>query len=77
MFAAANKLAAADAGGHREARSRWPQALGDPKFAADIKGSAEDVHTLLDAIVHGDGTMHRLFYDHAEADQVDAAARRA
>jgi phospholipid/cholesterol/gamma-HCH transport system substrate-binding protein len=47
------------------------QQLGDPKFAADIKGAAADVHSLLDAVVHGDGTMHRLFYDRSEADQLD------
>jgi phospholipid/cholesterol/gamma-HCH transport system substrate-binding protein len=71
MFAAANKLAAQT---QQTIAKLEPlaQALGDPKFAADIKGSAEDVHALLDAIVHGDGTMHRLFYDHDEADRVDA-----
>jgi phospholipid/cholesterol/gamma-HCH transport system substrate-binding protein len=71
MFAAANRLAAQA----QEAISKLEplaQSLGDPKFAADIKGSAEDVHALLDAMVHGSGTMHRIFYDHAEADQLDA-----
>jgi phospholipid/cholesterol/gamma-HCH transport system substrate-binding protein len=48
------------------------KALGDPKLAADIKGSAEDVHALLDAIVHGDGTVHRLFFDHQAADELQA-----
>jgi phospholipid/cholesterol/gamma-HCH transport system substrate-binding protein len=47
------------------------QELGDPKFAADIKGSAADIHALLDSVVHGDGTMHRLFYDRTQADQLD------
>jgi phospholipid/cholesterol/gamma-HCH transport system substrate-binding protein len=70
VFAAANKLAAQA----QEAIAKLEplaQALGDPKFAADIKGSAEDIHALLDTMVHGNGTMHRIFYDHAEADQVD------
>jgi len=48
------------------------QSLGDPKFAADVRGTAQDVHTLLDAVVHGDGTMHRLFFDHQEIDRIDA-----
>lgn len=71
MFAAANKLASQT---QEEIAKLDPlaQALGDPKFAADIKGSAEDLHALLDAMVHGSGTMHRVFYDHAEADQFDA-----
>lgn len=47
------------------------KALGDPKLAADIKGSAADLHAMLDAIVNGDGTMHRLFFDHRTADEVD------
>jgi phospholipid/cholesterol/gamma-HCH transport system substrate-binding protein len=47
------------------------QQLGDPKFAADIKDSATDVHSILDAIVNGDGTVHRLLYDRKEADQFD------
>jgi phospholipid/cholesterol/gamma-HCH transport system substrate-binding protein len=71
MFAAANKLAAET----QETIAKLEplaQALGDPKFAADIKGSAEDVHALLDVMVRGDGTMHRIFFDHAEADHVDA-----
>jgi phospholipid/cholesterol/gamma-HCH transport system substrate-binding protein len=71
MFAAANRLAAQA----QETISKLEplaQSLGDPKFAADIRGSAEDLHSLLDAMVHGSGTMHRIFYDHQEADQVDA-----
>jgi phospholipid/cholesterol/gamma-HCH transport system substrate-binding protein len=70
MFSAANKLAAQT---QETIKKLEPlaQALGDPKFAADIKGSAEDLHAILDSIVHGEGTMHRIFYDHAEADKVD------
>jgi phospholipid/cholesterol/gamma-HCH transport system substrate-binding protein len=47
------------------------KALGDPKLAADIKGSAADMHAILDAIVTGDGSVHRLFFDHRTADEVD------
>jgi phospholipid/cholesterol/gamma-HCH transport system substrate-binding protein len=71
MFAAANKLAQQT----QETIAKLAplaQALGDPKFAADIKGSAEDVHDLLDSIVHGNGTAHRLFYDHQDAEQLSA-----
>jgi len=46
------------------------KALGDPELAAHIKGSAADMHSLLEEIVHGDGTAHRLFYDHRAADQL-------
>jgi phospholipid/cholesterol/gamma-HCH transport system substrate-binding protein len=71
VFSAANKVAEVT---QQTLQRLEPlaQALGDPKFAADIKGSAEDAHTLLDAIVHGDGTMHRLFYDHTTAERVDS-----
>jgi phospholipid/cholesterol/gamma-HCH transport system substrate-binding protein len=70
MFAAANRVAAA-AQEAIEKLEPLAQSLGDPKLAADIKGSATDVHALLDSMVHGDGTMHRLFYDHREADELD------
>jgi len=49
------------------------KALGDPRLASDIKGSAADLHAILDAIVRGDGTVHRLFFDHRTADEVDQA----
>jgi phospholipid/cholesterol/gamma-HCH transport system substrate-binding protein len=70
MLAAANKVAAA-AQAAIEKIEPLAQQLGDPKLAADIKGSAADLHALLDAMVHGNGTMHRLFYDHREAEQLD------
>lgn len=70
MFAAANRVAAA-AQAAIEQLQPLATSLGDPKLAEDIKGSAKDVHSLLDSMVHGDGTMHRLFYDHREADQLD------
>ncbi|HEY8038608.1 MAG TPA: MlaD family protein [Polyangiaceae bacterium] len=70
MFAAANKMAAV-AQEAIEKIQPLAQALGDPKLAEDIKGSASDTHSLLEAMVRGDGTMHRLFYDHAEADRLD------
>lgn len=71
VMAAANKVAAAT---QETIQKLEPlaQALGDPKFAADLKGSAADLHALLDQMVNGDGTMHRIFYDHREADQLDA-----
>jgi phospholipid/cholesterol/gamma-HCH transport system substrate-binding protein len=70
MFAAANRVAAA-AQQAIEKLEPLAQSLGDPKLASDIKGSAADVHALLDSMVHGDGTMHRLFYDHRTADELD------
>jgi phospholipid/cholesterol/gamma-HCH transport system substrate-binding protein len=69
VFAAANKVAAVT----QQAIERLAplaQALGDPQLVADIKGSLADLHTLLDATVHGDGTVHRLFFDHRVADEV-------
>ncbi len=71
MFAAANKLAAET---QRTIQKLGPlaQALGDPKFAEDLKGTAADIHALLDAMVTGNGTAHRLFYDRTAADRVDA-----
>jgi phospholipid/cholesterol/gamma-HCH transport system substrate-binding protein len=68
VFSVATKVAAAT----EQAIERiapLAQALGDPKLAADIKGSLADLHSLLDATVHGDGTVHRLFFDHREADE--------
>jgi phospholipid/cholesterol/gamma-HCH transport system substrate-binding protein len=70
MLAAANRVAAA-AQAAIEKIQPLAESLGDPKLAADIKGSAEDLHSLLDAMVHGNGTVHRLFYDHREADELD------
>jgi phospholipid/cholesterol/gamma-HCH transport system substrate-binding protein len=71
MLSAVNKVAAATEQ-TIERLEPLAKALGDPKFAGDIKGVAEDLHALLDVSVHGDGTMHRLFYDHTEADRVDS-----
>jgi phospholipid/cholesterol/gamma-HCH transport system substrate-binding protein len=70
MFGAVNKVAAA---AERAIDQLEPLAtsLGDPRLAADVKNSAEDIHALLHAVVHGDGTMHRLFYEHREADELD------
>ncbi len=70
VLSSANKIAAAT----EETIQRiepLTRALGDPKLAEDLKGSAADLHSMLDAIVNGEGTMHRLFYDHREADQID------
>jgi phospholipid/cholesterol/gamma-HCH transport system substrate-binding protein len=71
MLAAANRVAAA-AQAAIEKLDPLAESLGDPKLSADIKGSAEDLHSLLDAIVHGNGPMHRIFYDPREADQFEA-----
>jgi phospholipid/cholesterol/gamma-HCH transport system substrate-binding protein len=69
VLASANRIVSASA--HTiEDIEPLARALGDPALALDIKGSAADLHSLLDAIVHGDGTAHRLFYDHREADQL-------
>jgi phospholipid/cholesterol/gamma-HCH transport system substrate-binding protein len=70
MFSAVNRVAAAA----EQAIDRLQplaQALGDPKLANDIKGSLAGVHDLLDAVVHGDGTIHRFFFDRREADRLD------
>jgi phospholipid/cholesterol/gamma-HCH transport system substrate-binding protein len=69
VLAAANKVAEAT---EQAIQKLGPlaEALGDPKLAADIKGSMADLHALLDATVHGDGTIHRLFFDHREADEL-------
>jgi phospholipid/cholesterol/gamma-HCH transport system substrate-binding protein len=52
-------------------------ALGDPGLANDIKGTAAGTHALLDAIVRGDGPIHRLFFDKREADRIDELLTRA
>jgi phospholipid/cholesterol/gamma-HCH transport system substrate-binding protein len=69
VFAVANRVAAATEQAI-ERLAPLAQSLGDPRLAADIKGSLADLHTLLDATVHGDGTVHRLFFDHREADEL-------
>jgi phospholipid/cholesterol/gamma-HCH transport system substrate-binding protein len=75
VFAAANKVAAAT---EQALQKLGPlaEALGDPKLAADVKGSMADIHTLLDVMVQGDGTVHRLFFDHREADQLSEVLTR-
>ncbi len=75
VFSIANKVAAQT----EQAIERLAPlavALGDPKLASDIKGSIADVHMLLDATVQGDGTIHRLFFDHREADQLSQLLER-
>jgi phospholipid/cholesterol/gamma-HCH transport system substrate-binding protein len=52
-------------------------ALGDPALSSDIKGTAADTHALLDAIVRGEGPMHRLFFDKREGDRIDELLARA
>jgi phospholipid/cholesterol/gamma-HCH transport system substrate-binding protein len=70
MFAEANKLAATTEKAISELQP-LARALGDPKLAEDIKGSAADLHALLDSMVLGDGPIHRLFFDRREANQID------
>ena len=75
VFSMANKVAAA-AQQAIEHLGPLATALGDPKLSADITGSLADVHALLDATVHGDGTVHRLFFDHREADELSQLLTR-
>jgi phospholipid/cholesterol/gamma-HCH transport system substrate-binding protein len=75
VFGAASKVAAATAAAV-ERIVPLARALGDPKFAADITGSLADLHSLLDATVHGDGTVHRLFFDHRDADEFSSLLAR-
>jgi phospholipid/cholesterol/gamma-HCH transport system substrate-binding protein len=72
VFAAANRVAEAAA---KAAERIEPlvESLGDPKFSEDIRGTAADVHSILGAIVRGDGAMHRLFYDANESQQISDA----
>jgi phospholipid/cholesterol/gamma-HCH transport system substrate-binding protein len=71
MLAAANRVAAAT---QETIKKLQPLAdsLGDPKFAEDIRGSASDIHSMLDALVHGEGPAHRLIYDKHDGEQLDA-----
>jgi phospholipid/cholesterol/gamma-HCH transport system substrate-binding protein len=70
VLASANKIVSASVQAIEDIEP-LAKALGDPKLAADIKGSASDLHAILDAIVMSDGTVHRLFFDHRTADEVD------
>jgi phospholipid/cholesterol/gamma-HCH transport system substrate-binding protein len=70
VLAAANRIVSASVQAIEDIEP-LAKALGDPKLAADIKGSAADLRAMLDAIVSGDGTMHRLFFDHRAADELD------
>jgi phospholipid/cholesterol/gamma-HCH transport system substrate-binding protein len=45
--------------------------FGDPRFSEDIRGSAEDLHAMLDAVTKGDGAMHRLLMDPREGERLD------
>jgi phospholipid/cholesterol/gamma-HCH transport system substrate-binding protein len=72
VFAAANKVASA-AVQAIERIEPLAQQLGDPKFRDDISGSAADIHAMLDAVVRGDGPVHHLLFDRAEAEQINQA----
>jgi phospholipid/cholesterol/gamma-HCH transport system substrate-binding protein len=71
VLATANKIVAASQEAV-ESITHLARSLGDPQFAADLKASAADLHSILDSVAHGDGTVHRLFYDRKEADRLDA-----
>jgi phospholipid/cholesterol/gamma-HCH transport system substrate-binding protein len=65
MFAAMNDLAAR-AQKVVERIEPLAQQLGDPKFAEDIKGSAEDLHRIMDGIAKNDSVVHKLLFDPEE-----------
>ncbi|MGD0674943.1 MAG: MlaD family protein [Polyangiaceae bacterium] len=69
VFAAAGKIVttAQEAIQHLEPLAR---SLGDPKLADDLRGSADDIRALLDALVRRDSTMNRLFFDARQGEQV-------
>jgi phospholipid/cholesterol/gamma-HCH transport system substrate-binding protein len=46
-------------------------ALKDPQFTDDLKGTVKNLREISDGIAHGDGAAHRLLYDKAEADRID------
>jgi phospholipid/cholesterol/gamma-HCH transport system substrate-binding protein len=71
IFSSAKKVAAATQE-VIEQLEPLAKSLADPRLAEDVKGAVADVHELLDAVVHGDGTMHHLFYDRATADSVNS-----
>ena len=75
MFSAANRVAAADRA--RPSRSSQPlaQALGDPKFAADIKGSPETCTTCSTRSCTATARCTASSTTTSEADQLDDAAR--
>jgi phospholipid/cholesterol/gamma-HCH transport system substrate-binding protein len=70
LFSAVNKTAET---ARQTIRQLQPlaEALGNPKFSADVTGSLADVHELLDTTVHADGPMHRLFYDQGASERLD------
>lgn len=46
--------------------------LSDPQLAQDVKGSVKDLHTILDGVANKDSVAHRLLFDAAEAQKLDA-----
>jgi phospholipid/cholesterol/gamma-HCH transport system substrate-binding protein len=72
MFANANALA--DQAKHVVERLEpLAKSLGDPKFADDIKGSAESTRRVLDAVANQDSIAHRFLFDPEEARKMDIA----
>ena len=71
MFAAANRLAAAGAGGHRRSSSRWPRRWAIPSSPPTSRARPRTFTRCSTRWCTAIGTMHRIFYDHGEADQLD------
>lgn len=46
-------------------------ALKDPAFTDDLKGTVKNMRDISDGIAHGDGPAHRLLFDKNEADRLD------
>jgi len=46
--------------------------LSDPALAEDVKGSAKDLHTILDGVANKDSVAHRMLFDPNEAQKLDA-----
>jgi phospholipid/cholesterol/gamma-HCH transport system substrate-binding protein len=65
MFAVANELASRTQK-VIERLDPLAERLGDPKFADDIRGSAQDLRMIMDAIAKNDSVAHRLLFDAEE-----------
>jgi phospholipid/cholesterol/gamma-HCH transport system substrate-binding protein len=50
---------------------RITEAVGDPKFADDLKGTVANIHQILDGVANHDGAAHRLIFDPKEAERLD------
>jgi phospholipid/cholesterol/gamma-HCH transport system substrate-binding protein len=72
MLANANELAKR-AQGVIEKIEPLAQSLGDPRFGENIKGSAQSINDILDAIAHKDSIAHRMLFDGEDAKKFSAA----